>query len=158
MHSMRWMLAAAACLMLVAAAPQQKERPPLYDPSADSFADLEQAIGAAQDSGRRILLTVGGNWCSWCYALDEYIKANEDVKALIEASFISLKVNMDQENPNEEFLSQYPDIGGYPHLFVLDRDGTFLHSQSTGPLEEGRSYDKAKLMGFLKEWGPGMLP
>ncbi len=44
---------------------------------------------------------------------------------------------------------------GYPHLFVLDSDGAFLHSQSTGPLEEGRSYDKAKLMGFLKEWGVG---
>ena len=158
MHSMQLLLSVTACLVLLAAAPQQKDRPPLYDPAADSFADLEEAIVAAQDSGRRILLTVGGNWCGWCYALDGYIHEHEDVHALLETSFVSLKVNMDQENPNEEFLSQYPDIGGYPHLFVLDSDGTFLHSQSTGPLEEGRSYDKAKLMGFLKEWGPSTLP
>ena len=145
---------ATACLTLLAAAPSQKDRAPLYDPSADSFADLAAAIVEAQDSGRRILLTVGGNWCGWCYALHDYIEANEDVHALLEESFVSLKVNMDQENPNEKFLSQYPDIGGYPHLFVLNSDGTFLHSQSTGPLEEGRSYDKSKLMGFLKEWAP----
>jgi thioredoxin-related protein len=156
MRSMQLLLVAASCLMLLAAAtPQKKDRPPLYDPAADSFADLEKAIAEAQESGQRILLTVGGNWCGWCYALNDYIKANEDVHALLEESFVSMKVNMDQENDNEEFLSQYPDINGYPHLFVLDSDGTFLHSQSTGPLEEGRSYDKAKLMGFLKEWGAG---
>jgi len=149
------LLLAAACLMLLAAAPQQKDRSPLYDPSADSFADLEEAIVTAQDSGRRILLTVGGNWCGWCYALNDYIKSNEDVHALLEKSFVSVKVNMDQENPNEKFLSQYPSINGYPHLFVLDSDGTFLHTQSTAPLEDGRSYDKAKLMGFLKKWEPG---
>ena len=149
------MLLATVCFMLLAASPSQKDRPPLYDPSADSFADLEEAIVEAQGTGRRILLTVGGNWCGWCYSLHEYIEANEDVHSLLEQSFVPLKINMDQENPNEQFLSQYPNIGGYPHLFVLDSDGTFLHSQSTGPLEEGRSYDKAKLMGFLKDWGPG---
>jgi len=154
MRSMQLLLVAAACLTLLAATQTRKDRPPLYDPSADSFADLEEAVVAAQESGRRILLTVGGNWCGWCYALNDYIKANEDVHALLEESFVSLKVNMDTENPNEEFLSRYPSINGYPHFFVLDSDGTILHTQSTGPLEEGRSYDKAKLMGFLKEWGP----
>jgi thioredoxin-related protein len=144
----------AACLILLAAAPSQHDREPLYDPSADPFADLQEAVTEAQSSGRRILLTVGGNWCGWCYTLHEYIHEHEDVLALLEQNFVSLKINMDQENRNEEFLSQYPEIHGYPHLFVLDSDGTFLHSQSTAPLEEGPSYDKAKLMSFLKEWGP----
>jgi thioredoxin-related protein len=146
-------LAATCCLILLASAPRQKDREPLYDPSADPFADLEETIVEARESDRRILLVVGGNWCGWCYALDEYIHEHEDVLTLLEENFVTLKINMDRENDNEEFLSRYPEIRGYPHFFVLDSDGTFLHTQSTGPLEEGRSYDKAKLTGFLKEWG-----
>jgi thioredoxin-related protein len=149
-----FLAAAACCLILLAAAPQQKDREPLYDPSADPSADLEMAVSQAQESDRRILLVVGGNWCGWCYELDEYIHQHDDVLALLEKNFVALKINMDPENDNEEFLSQYPEIPGYPHLFVLDSDGTFLHTQSTGPLEEGRSYDKAKLMAFLQEWRP----
>ena len=154
MISQRSVLAVACCLVLLAAAPQKKDRPPLYDPEADPFADLEATVVVAEESGRRILLNVGGNWCGWCYTLDGYIKANDDVSELLEANFVVLKVNMSQDNDNEKFLSQYPRISGYPYWFALDSDGTFLHPQSTGALEDGRSYDKAKLMGFLKELGP----
>ena len=147
-------LALACCLVLLAAAPQQTDRPPLYDPEADPFADLEATIVVAQESDRRIILNVGGNWCGWCYTLDAYIKANDDVRELLEANFVILKINMDQENDNEKFLSQYPSISGYPYWFVLDSNGTFLHPQSTGALEDGPSYDKATIMAFLEEWGP----
>jgi len=154
MRSKGSLLAVVCCFALLAAAPQKKDRPPLYDPEADPFADLEATVVVAQESGRRILLNVGGNWCGWCYTLDGYIKANDDVRELLEANFLVLKVSMDQENDNEKFLSQYPEISGYPYWFVLDNDGTFLHPQSTGALEEGPSYDKAKIIAFLDEWGP----
>jgi hypothetical protein len=63
-----------------------------------------------------------------------------------------MKVNWSRENHNEAFLGQYPEIRGYPHLFVLEKDGSFLHSQNTSDLEEGRSYNEEVLTGFLKEW------
>ena len=154
MRLRRVVLAFACCLALLAAAPPLQDRPPIHDPDADPFADLEAAIVAAQESGRRILLNVGGNWCGWCYRLDDYINANDDVRELLEANFVVVKVNWSPDNENEKFLSQYPEIHAYPYLFVLDSDGTFLHPQSTGALEEGSSYDKAKLMAFLREWGP----
>ena len=49
------------------------------------------------------------------------------------------------------------DVGGewcgcYPHLFVLDRDGTLLQSQDTSPLESGPSYDLARMTAFLNKW------
>jgi hypothetical protein len=63
-------------------------------------------------------------------------------------------VNFSQENKNEEVLSRYPKIPGYPHFFVLDKDGKFLHSQSTGDLEEGDHHDRKKVLEFLEEWIP----
>ena len=63
-----------------------------------------------------------------------------------------MKVNYSKENKNEEVLSQYPRIAGYPHLFVLDSDGKLLHSQDTGELESGDHHDRDKVFNFLKEW------
>ena len=61
---------------------------------------------------------------------------------------------MSEENDNADFLSNYPKIPGYPHLFVLDRDGKFLHSQGTGELESGRGYDEELFSAFLDAWKP----
>ena len=47
----------------------------------------------------------------------------------------------------------FPKIPGYPHLFVLDKTGTLLHSQNTSMLEDGkRSYDLERFTAFLKKW------
>jgi hypothetical protein len=63
-----------------------------------------------------------------------------------------LKVNYSTDNKNADFLSKYPTIPGYPHFFVLDSDGTFLHSQGTGALEEGRGYNEQVFLDFLDKW------
>jgi len=68
--------------------------------------------------------------------------------------YLVVKVNWSRENRNEAFLSQYPSIRGYPHIFVLEKDGTFLHSQNTAELEEGRSYDLDVMLAFLDRWAP----
>ena len=154
MRLTRSLIIVGCCLALLAANTPQTNRPPLYDPLADPFEDLQNTIVEAQEAGKNILLNIGGNWCGWCYTLDRYIKDNDDVRELLEVNFVVLKVNMSPQNRNEEFLAQYPRVIAYPYFFVLAPDGTFLHPQRTGPLEEGRSYDKAKLMGFLREWGP----
>jgi hypothetical protein len=62
-----------------------------------------------------------------------------------------LKVNYSKENKNEKFLSQYPKILDYPHFFVLDSNGKFLHSQETGLLEKDCAHDRDKVLSFLKE-------
>jgi hypothetical protein len=66
-----------------------------------------------------------------------------------------VKVNVGPENMNEEFLSQYPKAAGYPHIYILDSDGTFLHSQDTAELEDGAdSYVPEVFMAFLQRWAP----
>ena len=65
-----------------------------------------------------------------------------------------MKVNYSDDNQNEDFLKAYPKIPAYPHLFVLDSDGRFLHSQGTGELEEGRGYNESVFLTFLETWQP----
>ena len=125
-----------------------------YDPARDPEKDLEDTTQRALAEGKRILLEVGGEWCSWCKALDRYVHDNRAVASALERDFLIMKVNFGEGNRNVDFLSGYPTIPGYPHLFVLDTDGNFLHSQGTEELEQGRSYNQEAFLDFLERWAP----
>jgi hypothetical protein len=86
--------------------------------------------------------------------MDAYFEKNPELLAYREKNFIMLKINFSEENKNEPVLSRYPEVNGYPHIFVLDQKGKLLHSQDTAKLEEGKSYNLAKFTAFLKEWSP----
>lgn len=125
-----------------------------FDPARDPVADLETAKVEAKRGGKRILLDVGGEWCSWCHILDDFIAGDSEIRRFRDANYVWVKVNYSEENENQAFLSQFPEIKGYPHLFVLDNDGKLLHSQFTGELEKGKGYDRGKFFDFLKQWAP----
>ena len=125
-----------------------------FDPARDPSADLRIAMAEARRSGRRIVLDVGGEWCVWCHRMDKFIAEDAQLSALRDASYVWMKVNYSEDNENAAFLAQYPEVKGYPHLFVLDADGKLLHSQFTGALEADKSYDRAKFLAFLEAWLP----
>ncbi|HOI28580.1 MAG TPA: thioredoxin family protein [Melioribacteraceae bacterium] len=125
-----------------------------FDPSKDPFSDLKTAVEKAAKENKRIILDVGGEWCIWCHRLDAFIDSDEEIKNFLTGNYIVIKVNFSPENKNEKFLSQFPKINGYPHMFVLEKDGKFLHSQDTGLLEKDKSYSREKILEFLKEWAP----
>ncbi len=125
-----------------------------FDPMRDSAIDLRTAIARAQKENKRIILDVGGEWCSWCRLMDNYLIRNTELGKLRDNNFIWVKINMSEENENKEFLSKYPAATGYPHLYVLEEDGTLLKSKDTSELEEDKSYNLQKFTDFLKEWSP----
>jgi thioredoxin-related protein len=135
---------------------QTKEYMPVtkFDPARDAAKDIEDAIAEAKKSNRRILLDVGGEWCIWCHRLDDFIESNYEIKNYLHKNYVVVKVNFSKENKNEEVLSKYPEIPGYPHFFVLEKIGKLLHSQDTGDLEYEKSYSAEKMMAFLKKWAP----
>ena len=125
-----------------------------YDPQRDAAADISAAAAEARRAKKNVLVEVGGKWCSWCRIMDDYFQKNADVLSLREENYVTVKVNFSPENENKELLSKYPQIPGYPHIFVLDAEGNLLHSQFTGDLEEGKSYNHDKMVAFLKQWTP----
>lgn len=123
-----------------------------YDPGRDPAADLAAAVQEASASDRRILVEVGGEWCHWCHILEKFFKNHDELRELLEDNFVVVKVNFSPENENEAFLSRFPVFKGYPHIMILDSDGTHLHSQDTGQLEKGEGYDPAAMKAFLEKW------
>lgn len=126
----------------------------VYDPKRDPQADLQHAIAVAQETNQHILLEVGGDWCVWCHKMDVFYEKHPELLTLREKNYILVKVNFSDANENKTFLAHYPDVAGYPHIFVLDRDGKLLHSEDTAKLEQGDSYHLERFTTFLKKWGP----
>lgn len=158
-------LVLACSFVACGAAAAQTERPSKasakvvqhYDPARDPANDLRLVVADARRSGKRILIDVGGEWCIWCRRLDTFFLRNDDAAQLLYGNFILLKVNVSKENQNEKFLASFPAVAGYPHLFVLDSDGTLLRSQDTGALESGKYHDHDKVIAFLERWRPPTL-
>jgi hypothetical protein len=125
-----------------------------FDAQTDPSEELSAATAEATANKRRILLKVGGDWCIWCHRLDHFIEAHADLDRLLHDHYVVQLVNYSPENRNEAFLAQYPPVAGYPHLFVLDSDGSLLHSQDTEALESGTGlgYDEERLREFLTKW------
>jgi thioredoxin-related protein len=139
----------------VAKASSEKYVPVLkYDPKRDAALDIAEAAAEAKRTNKRVLVEVGGEWCIWCHMMDDFFEKHPEVLGLREKNFVMVKVNFSDENKNEQVLSRYPEIPGYPHLFVLDSDGKLLHSQDTSELEEGRGYNLTKFTAFLQQWAP----
>jgi thiol:disulfide interchange protein len=126
-----------------------------FDPDRDAARDVAAAAARARADGKRVLVDVGGEWCSWCHLLDRFFAADNEARAVRDANYVVVKVNYSPENRNKPFLSQYPAIAGYPHLFVLDADGKLVHSQDTGELEQGEGYNRDRMIAFLKRYAAG---
>ena len=144
-------------MMIIAVAPmfaQNIESTIKFDPARNPFDDLKSAIELAKDNNKRIILDVGGEWCIWCHRIDAFMRSTKEINSLLEKYYLVVKINYSKENKNEKFLSQYPKIEGYPHFFVLNKDGKLLHSQNTGELEKDKDYDKEKFIDFLNKWKP----
>jgi thiol:disulfide interchange protein len=127
----------------------------IYDPDRDPAEDLRQAVLIAQGQNKRIMLELGGDWCIWCKYLDEFYASHADILKLRADNYILVKVNVSETNMNEEFLAGFPEAAGYPHIYILESDGTFLHSQDTVELEDGgQSYVPEVVIDFLQRWAP----
>jgi thiol:disulfide interchange protein len=127
----------------------------VYDPARNPADDLQQAIALAQKENKRIMLELGGDWCIWCRYMDDFYATHADILKARAENYVLVKVNVSDENMNEKFLSQFPEVGGYPHIFILESDCTFLHSQDTVELEDGNiSYVPEVFMAFLQKWAP----
>jgi len=123
-----------------------------YDPKRDAFQDGRDAIQLAKKSNRRILIEVGGDWCKWCHILDRFLDKNPDIKKELHQTFVFLKVNVSDENYNDEFLKVFPRPLGYPHMYVTEKDGNFLLSKDTADFFENRKYSAKKFKAFFEKW------
>lgn len=112
-----------AAIAAAAATASAAERP-LYDPAADPAFDLARARTVAIRTHRNLLLEIGGNWCVWCLVLNRALHTDSNLKRLLDAGYVPVRVNVSPDNPNMSFMARFPAATGYPFLIVLSPDGS----------------------------------
>ena len=124
----------------------------IYDASRNPNADGRDALKLAKETNRKVLIEVGGDWCSWCFVLDRFIRENPRLESRLHQIFVVLKVNISEKSDNSEFMAVFPPAQGYPHMYVTDSSGNILSSQDTADFRENKQYSEARFMAFFDRW------
>jgi thiol:disulfide interchange protein len=132
-------------------APTKSTTPPVYDEDADAKTDVFVAVAQAKKEKKRVLVTLGANWCGWCRALDGTFTKDAKVAAAIARSYVPLKVDVGRMNRNLDLTASWGvDVKkGVPLLVVLDGKGKVVKVQETEVLEAGKGHDPEKVLAFL---------
>ena len=123
-----------------------------YDPTRDPFEDGRAAIKLAQETNRRVLIEVGGNWCSWCLQLDKFLRSNPQIFEQLHLHFVVLKVSVSEKNDNAEFMAGFPKPLGYPHIYIAEADGRIIFSKDTAQFLENARYSVSRFQQFIDKW------
>lgn len=126
-----------------------------YHPEANAEEELDQLIHEAAKESKHIIIQAGGNWCIWCLRFNDYIHKTADINHYLQNNYLYYHLNYSKENKNENVFNKYvPDSLklGYPFFIVLDSEGKVLKIQESGALEDGKSYNKDKVMEFFRTW------
>lgn len=126
----------------------------VYDPAAPAEKEIQQLAGRAALEKKHILVVAGGNWCGWCMEFERFRKNNNEVDSLIRTDYLLYHLNYSPENQNKKLFTRfgYPQRLGFPVVLVLNEKGSLIHTQKMEYLEQGRSYNKRRLIDFLKSW------
>lgn len=135
--------------------------PKVYNDNIDPLEQIDKALVQANENGKFVICQVGGNWCPWCLKFANFITTDEEIAKLVNDNFVYIHVSYNPRksaDPNRDkaMLSRLGNPGrfGYPVFVVLNQDGKVIHIQDSSFLEEGKSYNKDKVMRFFKNWTP----
>lgn len=143
---------AAVLIVFAVVACSQFTKTAGYDPEADPVQALEHALREAQTSGKKVLVIAGGDWCSWCHALESLVAKNADIKNALDQNFVTIKVYFGEKNQNTAFFSKLPPANVYPYFWAISKEGDVIKSVDPSSLEDGsNSYNKAKFLQFIME-------
>ena len=133
----------------------------VYNDDINPMEQIDKAIAQANEQGKFVICQVGGNWCPWCLRFADFITKDEEIAKLVDDNFVYIHVSYNPRNSTNEtrdkaMLKRLGNPGrfGYPVFVVLNQDGNVIHIQDSSFLEEGKGYNKEKVLRFFKAWTP----
>ena len=155
---------AAALFSMTAYAQTQGETTPkkVYNEQINPLEQIDQAVAQAQAEGKFVICQVGGNWCPWCLRFADFITNDSTISSIIEQNFVYIHTNYHPRKAGEvgkALMKRLNNAGrfGFPVLVVLDEQGNVIHIQDSALLEEGKGYNKDKVLNFFKHWTPNAV-
>ncbi len=155
------------CLSVAVGAFGQNELKKVYDESVNPLEQIDNALAKAQKEGKFVVCQVGGNWCPWCLRFAAFVDADEEIAQLVDSNFVLIHTNYNPRKSGDAAQAEQaaalmvrlnnPRRFGFPVFVVLNDKGEVIHTQDSSFLEEGKSYDKEKVVRFFKNWTPGAV-
>ncbi|HKD68994.1 MAG TPA: thioredoxin domain-containing protein [Candidatus Binataceae bacterium] len=89
-----------------------------------------ETFAMAKRMNRPILIDIGAMWCHWCHVMDEQTYADPQVAALINQSFVPIKVDRDQRPDIDQYYqaaaAELSGNGGWPLTCFTMPDGALF--------------------------------
>jgi uncharacterized protein len=131
----------------------EHETSPYLRQHADNPVDWypwgEAAFARARADDRPILLSVGYSSCHWCHVMAHESFENPDVAAVMNASFVNIKVDREERPDVDAIYMQAVQAmtgsGGWPMTVFLDHDGRPFFGGTYFPPE-----DRPGMPGFVR--------
>jgi uncharacterized protein YyaL (SSP411 family) len=115
-----------------------------------------EVFDAARAEGKPILLDIGAVWCHWCHVIDRESYENPEIAALINKSYIAVKVDRDErpdvDSRYQSAISAISGQGGWPLTAFLTPDGKPFFGGTYFPPDDamGRPGFKRILVGVAE--------
>lgn len=128
-----------------------------YNTSENAQEKIDALLLKAKKENKNILIQTGGNWCSWCLLFHRFVQETPEVKQLLDKQYLYYHLNYSKENKNEAVFAKYaPNSNdlGYPFFIILNKKGEVVTVQESGSFEQGKGYNKEKVLAFLQKNSP----
>ena len=124
---------------------------PVYDESADAQAQVSQALLKAKADHKQLMIVFGANWCGDCKMLDGEFK-KPAMKALLDANYVVVKVDVDRFNKNLDVVKPYGDVikKGIPSIVIATPANQLVYATNGGELASARKMGEAGVAEFFK--------
>lgn len=158
---MKRLFTIAIALTVLSFTSAQAQLKKVYNDDIDPMEQIDKALVQANEQGKLVICQVGGNWCPWCLRFADFITTDEDIAKVVDENFVYIHVSYNPHSSTNEtrdkaMLKRLGNPGrfGYPVFVVLNQDGDVIHIQDSSFLEEGKSYNKEKVLRFFNAWTP----
>jgi thiol:disulfide interchange protein len=132
--------------------------PSVFSRVSDPETEIASALEIARNSGRRVLLVFGADWCRDSRRMCRRLTHDEALSRLIADEFVVVTVDVgERDGPrwDSELVRRYgrPFAGrGIPAMVVLGPDGEPLFSPAMNPLRDSDHRRPRKVQRFLEQW------
>ena len=151
-------------LLMIFSISAQNSLKRVYHEEINPNEQIDKALVTAKAEGKFVICQVGGNWCPWCLMFADFITKDSVISKVIEDNFVYIHVNYNprqlgdasKAKQTSAMLKRLENPGrfGYPVFVVLDEKGKVIHIQDSSFLEEGKGYNKEKVLRFFNNWTP----
>ena len=127
--------------------------PTPYDESVDADAALAATIARAKANGKRVLIDLGGNWCTDCRILAAVMELPE-LKTFVAKHYEVVVVDVGRMTRNLQIPSRYgvTKLVGVPTVLIVEPSGKLINATNSADLADARSMNPQGIADWLARW------